>query len=122
MALKSGDANEQAARQKAAELARAKLETAARARKAEELKEAGEAVAAAGREKLDAAVAAARAAAADAARVKTYTVKGGDTLSAIAKAELGDGARWKEIYEMNEEAIGADPDKIKVGMVLSLPK
>ncbi len=120
MALKSGD-NEQAAREKAAELAKAKLETAAKTRKAEELREAGEAVAAAGREKLDAAVAAARAAA-DAARVKTYTVKGGDTLSGIAKAELGDGARWKEIYELNKEAIGANPDQIKVGMVLNLPK
>lgn len=36
---------------------------------------------------------------------KTYTVKSGDTLWGIAKAEYGNGAKWKTIYEANKSII-----------------
>jgi nucleoid-associated protein YgaU len=50
-----------------------------------------------------------------------YTVKAGDTLSTIAKRELGSSKRWKEIYELNRTRL-PDPAKIVVGMKLTLPK
>ncbi len=52
---------------------------------------------------------------------KTYTVKGGDSLSEIAQREMGDGDRWKELYEANKAAIGDDPDMIKPGTKLTIP-
>ncbi len=52
---------------------------------------------------------------------KTYTVDSGDNLSAIAKQELGDANRWREIYELNKEVIGDNPDLIQPGMELKLP-
>jgi nucleoid-associated protein YgaU len=48
-------------------------------------------------------------------------VKAGDTLSAIAKKYYGD-TDFQAIYEANKELIGADPNDIKVGMVLVIPK
>jgi nucleoid-associated protein YgaU len=52
---------------------------------------------------------------------RTYTVKKGDTLSAIAERELGAASKWKEIFEANR-AIVKDPDKIMPGQVLTLPR
>ena len=52
---------------------------------------------------------------------KTYTVDSGDNLSAIAKQELGDANRWREIYELNKDLIGDNPDLIQPGMELKLP-
>jgi nucleoid-associated protein YgaU len=54
-------------------------------------------------------------------KTKTYTVDSGDNLSAIAKQELGDANRWREIYELNKEVIGKNPDLIQPGMELKLP-
>jgi hypothetical protein len=45
----------------------------------------------------------------------TYKVKSGDSLYSIAKAMLGDGARWMEIYELNRTAI----DKANTGKTVS---
>ena len=39
---------------------------------------------------------------------RTYTVKANDTLTKIAKKELGDGERWREIFLLNR-AIIPDP-------------
>ncbi|TMC92077.1 MAG: LysM peptidoglycan-binding domain-containing protein, partial [Chloroflexi bacterium] len=39
-----------------------------------------------------------------------YTVKPGDTLSTIARDQLGDAGRWREIYRMNRSQIGDDPN------------
>jgi len=51
---------------------------------------------------------------------KTYTVKPGDTLWAIAKKTLGSGSRWKEIYNANVDVIGKDPNLIFPGQVLRI--
>lgn len=51
----------------------------------------------------------------------TYTVQSGDSLSAIAGKLLGDMGRWPEIYDLNVVTIGADPDLIFPGQVLTLP-
>ena len=54
-------------------------------------------------------------------KTKTYTVDRGDNLSAIAQQELGDANRWREIYELNRDVIGNNPDLIQPGMELKLP-
>ena len=51
---------------------------------------------------------------------KTYTVKSGDTLSAIAKDHLGSANAYMKIFELNKDQL-TDPDKIKPGQVLRLP-
>jgi len=58
--------------------------------------------------------------AAAAAAAKTYTVKAGDTLSAIAKAQLGDANAYMKIFDVNKDQL-TDPNKIKPGQVLRLP-
>ena len=57
---------------------------------------------------------------ATATAVRTYTVKAGDTLSAIAKQHLGDANKYMKIYEANRDQL-SDPDKIKPGQVLKIP-
>ena len=51
---------------------------------------------------------------------RTYTVKAGDTLSKIAKDQLGDAHAYTKIFEANRDQL-SDPDKIKPGQVLKLP-
>ena len=53
-------------------------------------------------------------------RARTYTVVAGDSLSKIAKRELGDANKWKAIYEANRDKI-TNPDLIHPGQVLTLP-
>lgn len=53
-------------------------------------------------------------------KATTYTVKKGDTLWAISKKYLGDGARYMEIYNANKGII-KDPNLIYVGQVLTIP-
>jgi nucleoid-associated protein YgaU len=50
----------------------------------------------------------------------TYTVKSGDSLSAIAKHEYGDANQWQRIYEANRDII-KDPDMIHPGQELRIP-
>ncbi len=50
-----------------------------------------------------------------------YTVASGDTLSKIAKQFLGDAKRYPEIFNANKGTL-TDPDKIKVGQTLTIPK
>ncbi|HXE80954.1 MAG TPA: LysM peptidoglycan-binding domain-containing protein [Vicinamibacterales bacterium] len=51
---------------------------------------------------------------------RTYTVKAGDTLSAIAKEHLGNANAYMQIFELNRDQL-SDPDLIKPGQVLRLP-
>ncbi|KAF6584853.1 LysM peptidoglycan-binding domain-containing protein [Paenibacillus sp. EKM211P] len=51
---------------------------------------------------------------------KTYTVKSGDSLSKIAKLELGDSSQWNRIYQLNKKVIGKNPNAIKPGQKLVL--
>ena len=60
------------------------------------------------------------AAAAPAAAQKTYTVQPGDTLSGIAKQQLGNASSYMKIFEANRDQL-SDPDKIKPGQVLNIP-
>ncbi len=52
---------------------------------------------------------------------KVLVVKRGDTLGAIAGRELGSPDRYRELYELNKDVIGSDPNLIYVGMKLRLP-
>jgi nucleoid-associated protein YgaU len=52
---------------------------------------------------------------------KSYVTKAGDNLTTIAQEVYGDGSRWREIYEANKKAIGDDPDKLGVGVTLTIP-
>jgi nucleoid-associated protein YgaU len=60
------------------------------------------------------------AGAAVATATRTYTVKAGDTLSKIAKEQLGDASAYPKIFEANRDQLN-DPDKIKPGQVLKIP-
>ena len=53
---------------------------------------------------------------------ETYTVAKGDSLSKIAKHHLGDANAWHRIYEANKQVIGDNPDLIKPGQKLRIPK
>ena len=50
-----------------------------------------------------------------------YTVQSGDTLSAISKKLLGSANRYTEIFDANKDQL-SDPDKIKPGQKLVIPK
>jgi nucleoid-associated protein YgaU len=56
-----------------------------------------------------------------ATKEKTHTVDKGESLWAIAEQELGDGKRWREIYDANKDVIGDNPDLIKPGQELKIP-
>ena len=49
-----------------------------------------------------------------------YTVKKGDTLSAIAKATLGKASLYPAIFEANKPML-SHPDKIYPGQKLRIP-
>nr|WNW41350.1 LysM peptidoglycan-binding domain-containing protein [Streptomyces sp. Li-HN-5-13] len=57
----------------------------------------------------------------------SVTVHSGDSLSAIAQRELGDGDRWPELFEANKGATSpdgeklTDPDVLAPGTVLTVP-
>ena len=48
---------------------------------------------------------------------KVYTIVRGDTLSRVASRF---NMTWQELYELNKDVIGQDPNRIEVGMVLRL--
>lgn len=54
------------------------------------------------------------------AKVRTYVVKAGDSLSKIAQQVYGDAKRWPEIYEANKNQI-KDPNVIHPGQELRIP-
>jgi ABC-type amino acid transport substrate-binding protein len=52
---------------------------------------------------------------------KVYTVRSGDTLSGIARDQLGKMTRWQEIWDQNKGRI-ANPNLIEIGWELVLPE
>ena len=50
-----------------------------------------------------------------------YRVKAGDSLYKIAQQYLGSGSRADTLYDLNRQTIGADPSRLKLGMLLRLP-
>jgi len=56
----------------------------------------------------------------EAAPAQKYTVKGGDTLSKIAKQYYGDANQYMRIFEANRDQL-SDPNMINVGQVLTIP-
>ena len=50
---------------------------------------------------------------------QVHTVKAGETLSSIAAAYGVEGG-WQALYQANEAAVGADPDDLAVGTVLTV--
>ena len=69
----------------------------------------------------DSAAAADKTAMAGTDKVTNYTVQHGDNLWDIAKNKLGDGSRWGEIYKLNSDVIGNNPDLIHTGIELKMP-
>lgn len=53
-----------------------------------------------------------------ASKTRSYVVAKNDTLSTIAKKELGSKNRWNEILKVNE---GLNPKKLKVGQTIQIP-
>ncbi len=54
---------------------------------------------------------------APAAAGRTYTVRAGDTLSAIARTH---GTSWQALYAANRDVVGSDPGRIRIGQQLRL--
>lgn len=52
---------------------------------------------------------------------QTYTLVAGDSLWAVAQKLLGDGARWKEIQQLNG-ITDAEIKRLPIGKVLKLPE
>lgn len=57
-----------------------------------------------------------------ASEVKKHVVVSGDTLGGIAKKYYNDAGKYMKIYEANKAVIGDNPDLIKPGMELVIPK
>jgi LysM repeat protein len=51
----------------------------------------------------------------------SYRVRNGDSLWTIARDQLGSGARYREIAELNTKVLGGRPDFISPGTILRLP-
>lgn len=49
-----------------------------------------------------------------------YTVKPGDNLWDIAHKNLGDGTKWQDIYKLNQDVVGTNPNLIHPGAQLNL--
>lgn len=51
---------------------------------------------------------------------ETHSVQQGESLWKIAESQLGSGARWGELYELNKDLIGSNPNLIKPGTELRI--
>jgi nucleoid-associated protein YgaU len=52
---------------------------------------------------------------------QSVVVREGDTLISIARDQLGDSSRWRELYEANRETLGRSPGPLTPGTQLVLP-
>jgi nucleoid-associated protein YgaU len=57
-----------------------------------------------------------------AAVAEEYTSQAGDTLPTIAQQVYGDATQWRRIYDANRGAIGSNPNLLKAGTRLTIPK
>ncbi len=53
---------------------------------------------------------------------RTYEVKSGDSFYAIARDQLGNAARWKELLALNHDLVKGDPTRLRPGQVVVLPE
>lgn len=53
---------------------------------------------------------------------RTYTVKSGDSFYSIAKSQLGNASRWKELLALNNSIVNGDPTSLRPGQRLVLPE
>ena len=51
----------------------------------------------------------------------TYVVQPGDTLSSIAKTQLGSAVKWRELMDENSDQVKVIED-LKPGMTIRLPR
>jgi len=52
---------------------------------------------------------------------RTYKVKSGDSFYKIAKEQLGNAERWKELLALNKTLVHGDPTQLQPGQTLVLP-
>lgn len=52
---------------------------------------------------------------------RTYTVKRGDSFYKIARDQLGDANRWRELLQLNSALVHGDPKRLQIGHVIVLP-
>ena len=52
---------------------------------------------------------------------RVYTVKAGDSFYSIAKSQLGNASRWKELLALNHAVVNGDPTSLRPGQRLVLP-
>lgn len=52
---------------------------------------------------------------------RTYKVKSGDSFYKIAKEQLGNAERWKELLALNKTLVNGDPTALQPGQTLVLP-
>lgn len=52
---------------------------------------------------------------------RTYTIVKKDSLWKVSQKQLGDGKRWKEIYDLNKDKI-KNPDKLIPGTKIEIPE
>lgn len=58
----------------------------------------------------------------DASGKRTYKVKAGDSFYRIAREQLGNAGRWKELLALNKTVVKGDPTLLQVGQTLVLPE
>lgn len=56
------------------------------------------------------------------AHTDVYTVQSGDSLSKIAQKHYGKASAWTKIYDANKSTIGDNPDLIRPGQRLNIPR
>jgi len=53
---------------------------------------------------------------------RAYTIQSGEGWYDLAKKFLKDGSRWPELYELNRERVSRDPDQLRAGTIIELPR
>jgi nucleoid-associated protein YgaU len=53
---------------------------------------------------------------------RSHTVSDGDSLSSIADRYYGHEKHWTRVFEANTTTLSGDPDRLRIGMVLVVPR